>query len=193
MKLTVDKDNQQIKLKVTTTDGGNKTICLPPEKLYYWYPFNLNFYYKYSNSRGYIYLSTDKSYKGPNYYNIDVLKRTKPLGERNGVPFHPFVYKRNRDIIQKARGLDLPTIKDTYTLDDVELGFSEVGIMINIIKSRAEDRLLERTGDNFIIPEMFSEEWDKKVYSSLTEKEQEVLIELGEMYSMLTVMRKLVS
>jgi hypothetical protein len=192
MKLIVDKEHNMIELKIPTTDKGDTVYYLPTKNVYYWYPFNINFYYKYSNSKDFLYLVKEKNYEGENYYNVDILKRTKPLNEREGVIFHPTVYKRNRYIMDKATTLGLPTVKGSYTPEDVEIGFSELGVMIHTVKNQIEDRLLEQNGSSIIVPEMFSEEWDKSVYEIMTETEREILIEFGEMYAMLTLMRKLV-
>lgn len=192
MKLTVDPDKNRIELKVQNTDTEQEDMVLffPTNRVWYWYPFNINYYYKFSNAKEYLYLVKEKGYEGDNPYNVGLLKHTKELSERNGVMFHPLVYKRNRYIIDRARQLGLPTIKDIFTLSTVETGFSELGLLIHTVKNRIEDRLLD-SKDEIIIPEMYSDNWDKQVYAFMTEEERRVLTEFGEMYAMLTVMRKI--
>lgn len=192
MKLRVDPDKDRVVLTIETTDKEYKTLYLPSFNIHYWYPFNINFYYKYSNSREMLYLVREKDYKGENFYKVDILKRTKPLVERNGVMFHPHVYIRNKYIIEKARALGLPTLKDVYTMDDVENGFAELDILMQTLKERLEDRVVENTEDELSLPEVYTEDWDKLLFEQMTEEEERTLTEFGEMYSMLTVMRKLV-
>lgn len=182
--------NNTIDLMVPTTDKELLHYELPTEKVHYWYPFNINFFYKYSMSKKFMYLVKEKDYDGENIYNVDILKRSKPLGERKGVMFHPYVYKRNRYIIEKARALGIPTVKDSYNLQDVQKGFSDLDLLIHAVKGRVEDRYIAH-GGALEAPEVPSDDWDRAVYNVMTVEEQKVLQEFGEIYSMLTVMRKI--
>jgi len=190
MKLRVlDKD--LFKLTILTTGKEKKDFYFPKIRVYNWYPFNINFYYKYSDSKEFMYLVKEKGYEGENYYGVDILKRTKPLATMNGVPFHPGVYKRNKYIMEKARALGIPTLLDQYNLDDVEIGFNEIDHCMIAIREMAEDRYTNDVEDDFFRQFSPTEEYDELIYSYLTDEEQEAFTELGEMYSMLTVMIKL--
>jgi hypothetical protein len=189
MKLKTDVD--KVKLEVLTTNKKVKTMYLPKMNIHFWYPFNVNFYYKFTDSKNFLYLVKEKGYEGNNYYNIDILKRTKQLAQRNGVMFHPGVYKRNKYIIEKARAIGIPTIQDIYTAEDIEVGFNVLSDCMAALKDRVEERFMSDVGEGMFVQFLPSEEWDAEVYSHMTEEEQEALIELGEMYSMLNVMRKL--
>lgn len=190
MKLQKNKENKLLTLKVPTTGGEEKGFEFPVHNVHHWYPLNINFYYRYTNSKEFLYLVMDNGFTGENYYNVDILKRTKPLQVRDGVMFHPHVYKRNRYIISKARKLGLPTLRDTYTIEDVQKGFDKLGSMIQLVKDRIEDRMVEE-GNEDILFDIVEEEWDKIIYKHTTPEEDNVLTEFGEMYSMLSVMRKI--
>jgi hypothetical protein len=189
MKLMASPQMDIIILDVLTTDKEVKEFYFPKHHIHYWYPFNLNFMYKYSNSKEFLYLVKEKNYDGPNYYNVDILKRTKRLVEKSGVMFNPEVYKRNFHIIEIASRLGIPTIDGSYTFDDVLDGFEILADCIEAVKKQAQQRL-SKDGDDFIqfLP---TEDFDEEVYSKMTEEESEALIEMGEIYVMLTVMRKL--
>lgn len=188
MRLTVESG--KINLAVPTTDKGVKNYELSMENVFYWYPFNVNFYYRYSRSKQFIYLVKEEDYHGENVYNVDILKRSKRLENRNGVMIHPHVYKRNMYIMGRAKDLGLPTMREEYTIQDVEGGFSRLDVLIRTVKDSIENRLLD-SGEEEKHLQSGSDEWDKEVYSIATEKELQVIQEFGEMYAMLTVMRKI--
>lgn len=193
MKLTADIEHNQVVLKVPTTDKDFKEFRLPKMNVHYWYPFNINFSYKYSSSKDYMYLVKEKGYTGDNHYKVDVLKKTKPLDKRGGVMFHPYVYKRNKKIISRAKELNIPVITDSFNLEIVEDGFAQIGVLIHTLKNRVEDRVSDKYGLDLYKyePKPLNEEWDKDIFEVMTEDERFFLLELGEIYSMLTVMRKL--
>jgi len=197
MKLTVNPDKERIELKVQATDMTEKVVYLPTDKVYYWYPFNINFYYKYSQSEQRLYLVKGRGYTGKNYYKVNGIKRTKPLSERNGIVFNPNVYMRNKYIMDKAKSLGLPTIKKLYTLKEIEKGFADLDVLIQTLRHRLEDRVLESESEleleqaTLHDQELDNEEWDEQVYSVMTEEEKEELEEYGEMYAMLNLMKKL--
>lgn len=192
MKLIFNKDSGMLELITPTTDKGEHVQEFPTYNVHRWYPFNINFHYKYSNAKKHLYLVKDSGYDGENLYNVDILKKTKPpVIMEDGVMFHPYVYKRNRYIINKARQIGIPTIRDNYTLSDVEQGFDNLRDALHVFKSSIETRVLNNNYKDTYVKETWSEDWDKFIYSHMTEKEEKVLIELGEMYSMLTVMRKI--
>ncbi|MDP4345332.1 hypothetical protein, partial [Escherichia coli] len=75
-------------------------------------------------------------------------------------------------------------------LQDVQKGFSDLDLLIHAVKGRVEDRYIAQ-GGALETPQVPNDEWDHAVYNTMTVEEQEILLELGEMYSMLTVMRKI--
>lgn len=183
---------EELVLQVQTTGDTTKDIGLPLQHLHYWYPFNINFTYRYSNSKRFMYLVKERDYTGENLYHVDILKKTKPLGHRDGIMFHPYVYKRNRYIIDKAHSLGLPVINRVFTKDIVDQGFMKLRELISVIKEPIIDRFMENDDNAWYTPDSPTDEWDAAVYEHATAAELEVLQEFGEMYTMLTLMRKVI-
>lgn len=192
MKLIANADLDVLVLDVLTTDKDMKEFYFPKRQIHYWYPFNLNFAYRYSNSKEFLYLVKEKGYEGPNYYSVDILKRTKQLGYKNGVMYSPEVYKRNKHIMDRAHSIGIPTIDGSFTLSEVEEGFRLLSMAMAMVKRSGEERYVAEIGEDDYPQPLMSEEWDEIIYNYLTEKEEAFLIEFGEIYCMLTVMRKLV-
>lgn len=190
MKLTAFSDS--IKLSVKTTSKHFKDFNLPKLNIHYWYPFNLNFTYRYTEAKDFLYLVKEKGYTGANIYRADILKRTKPLESKNGVMFHSEVFQRNMVVMAKAKELGLPTIREAYTMQDVQRGFNLLDSVIQSTREKMEDRFVWANEDAWYITDTNSEEWDEKVYSHATSKELFELQLYGEMYTMLSIMRKLV-
>lgn len=180
-----------IQLIVKTTSKHFKTFELPKLNIHFWYPFNINFTYRYTESKNYLYLVKEKGYTGDNLYKADILKRTRPLEKRNGIMFNPHVFSRNMYIMDKARSLGLPTIRESYTISDVQAGFERLGDMMQAVREQIENRFIWEFDEAWYVDNA-SEEWDEKVYAQATEEENKILIEFGEIYSMLSIMRKLV-
>lgn len=193
MKLIAEHSKESVTLRVYTTGKDTKDIDMPRENIHYWYPFNVNFTYRYTNAKGYLYLVKAKSYTGPNVYSVDILKRTKELEKKDGVMFNPKVYERNLLIIKRAEQLGIIPITKDYNYQSIEFGFDLIGSCIDAIKQRGEERLLEaEPSASWENHTHLNEEWDTRAYSYLTEEENNTLLEFGEIYAMLTVMRKLV-
>lgn len=192
MKLTAPS-NDTIKLIIKTTSKHYKTFELPKLNIWYWYPFNVNFTYRYTESKNYLYLVKEKGYTGDNLYRADILKRTKPLEHRGGVMFHPQVFQRNMYIIERAKELGIPTIKSVFTLQDVEAGFEKLGDIIQTVRDQIENRFIWDNENAWYVSDTNSEEWDEKVYGQATPLEIKALQEFGEIYTMLSIMRKLVT
>lgn len=191
MKLTA-QPTDTIKLTVKTTNKHFKTFELPKLNIHYWYPFNINFTYRYTEAKDYLYLVKEKGCIGENIYKADILKRTKPLEHRGGVMFHQQVFHRNMCIINKAKTLGLPTIRESYTLESVQAGFERLGDMIQAVREQMEQRFIWENEEAWYVTDSKSEEWDEQVYAQALPMETEALQEFGEIYSMLSIMRKLV-
>lgn len=181
----------KVKLSVKTTSKHFKDFNLPKMNIHYWYPFNLNFTYRYTEAKDYLYLVKEKGYTGANIYRADILKRTKPLENKNGVMFHPQVFFRNKQIMLHAKSLGLPIISEAYTMQDVQKGFNMLDSMIQSVREDLENRFVWNNEDAWYITDTNSEEWDENLYSHATVEELTNLQQYGEIYSMLTLMRKL--
>jgi hypothetical protein len=189
---TIVEHVDKITLQVQTTGDEVAEFLLPVMNVHYWYPFNINFTYRYTNSKGYLYLVKERDYTGENLYKVDILKRTKPLEDRNGIMFHPSVYQRNKFIIEKAKSLGLPVITGVYDMPTVDKGFKQLDQLIKLVKSRIEERFLESDDEAWYAPEIPTEDWDQAVYEHAKEEELTYLQEFGEMYTMLSLMRKII-
>lgn len=187
MKLYLD-DFEGVVLKVPTTDKGETVFVFPTKNVHYWYPFNINFSYKYSDSKRYLYLMKEKDYEGTNYYDVTILKKTKPLETKDWTMFHQKVYDRNMYIIALATKMGIVTIDKKYTAEDTVYGFEKVARMIEALKNSIYRRAF---GFSELNQPLHTEGWDEEIYSDMTDKETEMMIEFGEIYAMLTVMKKL--
>lgn len=192
MKLINLPELEVLILEVTTTGKEAKELFLPKTNIHYWYPFNINFSYKYTDSKGFMYLVKEKNYEGENVYNVDILKRTKVLPTRNDTPFNEAVFNRNMYIMKKATATGIKTLLDDYTLGDVQQGFKIASNILRIVKEQIALRHTIRSGEIFFSQPIVTEERDEEIYSYATEEEQKIINEIGEIYTMLGVMRKLV-
>jgi hypothetical protein len=189
---TVVKTDHLINLEVKTTNQSKRDFLLPIENLHFWYPFNVNFSYVYSDARDQLYLVKENDYKGTNWYGTDVLKQTDPLEEMDGFMFHEKVYDRNMYIMLRAHFIGLPKIiTDEYTLEDIEEAYKHLHTVHYQAKCRIEERVVEKAADIYFPTTTCDPYWDTLVYEETTEEEKEFLEELGEMYGMLGLMRKI--
>ncbi len=175
MKTTI-KTEELLNLEVRTTSQGKENYLLPIQNLYQWYPFNVNFEYVHSDSQKQIYLVKLPCYKGDNIYDTTVLKNSEPLEELAGTLVNWKVFQRNAWIMLRASQLGLPkTLLDEYTLDDVKEGYE----VLHNVHSELQERLYSRL------------EGEENIYDVATKSELTFLEELGEMYAMLNIMRKI--
>lgn len=193
MKLTVNHAVDMLLLEVETTGEEKKHIYFSTENAYYWYPFNNNFSYRYSNAKGQLYLVQEGGYIGENVYGVDILKRSKQLMmDKEGFLIHPEVRKRNEWIMEVASLYGLPTLLDDYSSHDVQKGFETLGSWLNKYRDFLEDKLMYMDEDALSVTQVhLNEEWDRRIYECADEQDIELLQEFGEMYNMLCLMRKL--
>ncbi|QZA69664.1 RNA polymerase sigma factor [Bacillus phage 035JT004] len=193
MKLTVNHAVNMVLLEVETTGDEKKQVYLSPENIHYWYPFNNNFSYKYSNAKEQLYLVQEGGYTGENVYGVDILKRSKQLVvDKDGFLMHPEVYERNMYIMDIASLHGLPTPLDDYDSHTVQEGFEKLGEVLNSFRDALEDKLMYMDEDALSVPQVhLNEEWDSRIYACADEDDLEILQELGEVYNMLSLMRKL--
>lgn len=186
MNLRIDNREKTVELELPVRGGNIHMITLPKKNIHYWYPFNSNFFYRYSEPEKMMYLSKDTRYKGENIYNIDILKRTKPLQQVGAVPFHPYVYRRNKYIIMKANRLGLPTIDKEYDILDIETAFKKVGDLIDEVTKNA----IKRVEQDYQNEEKTIPQWEAIIEKHTNDEEKKKYEELGEVYTMLILMKK---
>jgi hypothetical protein len=95
--------------------------------------------------------------------------------------------------MDKAKSLGLPTIRGSYTISDVEAGSVRLGDMMQAVRDQIENRFVWDNDEAWYISDTNSEEWDELIYTQATPEETAILLEFGEMYTMLSIMRKLVA
>lgn len=187
MNLRIDNKEKTVELELPIRGGNVQMVTIPKRNIHYWYPFNTNFFYRYSEPKEMMYLSKDARYKGENIYNIDILKRTKPLQQVGNIPFHPYVYKRNKYIILKANKLGIPTIDKKYDIVDIESGFEKVGNMIDELSKKTIERVEQdyQEKEEKTIPQ-----WEFIIENYTSEEDKKEYEMLGEIYTMLVLMKK---
>lgn len=201
MKLLIDKTTGDISVRLTKTLEGGDTTTIPvstKENLKNWYPFNINYQYVYSESQGRAYLKE----LGKSENNSIARPLITPLGSSNlkfmefrnkNKPYNSLVSKRNKYIISRAKSLlKIKTIEDVYVMKDLDVAFERIGKAIDSIKNGVEERLVK--SEEIPMHHFYSEEGfsDTFIMKNMTKDEQELLWELGEMYSMLVLMKKLI-
>jgi hypothetical protein len=191
MKTYMEHDNTVTLVAPTTGDNDFKELNFPLVNIHHWYPFNVNFTYKYSNSKKHLYLVKGNEYEGENLYNTASLKQSRPLPIIDGVPDHAHVHKRNAELMEYAQSLGIPVMSGQYSMDDVQRGFKELDNLIKLLKSSIESRLIEELEERVYEVHKATEAWDKAVYEVATKEELDVLERFGEIYTMLSLMRKI--
>lgn len=193
MKLKINENKESGVLTVDTTgDKGTKDYYVSLSNIHQWYPFNISYKYNYSQSQRYIYLVEENSSTGETLYGADILRHTAPLERRHGTMLHRKVLTRNEFIIAKAKRAGIPYITGSYNLKDIQDGFHKIRTVIEYIKDTIIKRYERVTAVPLVEGAVTPEQWDIALYVVATNVERKRLIELGEMYTMLTLMRKMV-
>lgn len=206
MRLKYNSEKDKVILKIYTTPSRKgdsdikgmkeeqQTIELPSRNIHYWYPFLVNYYYRFSEERRYMYIAKDSGCLEDleSDYIPYGLRRATKLKKVDGVPYHEEVYSYNKEVINMAKKLGVPTIEEEYTHNDLCNAFLDIGDMMDSVRDRIRDRLeekaiLESHNDLF----SFIDDTSEQIYNSATKEEVLTLRMLGSIYTMLTVMRKL--
>lgn len=162
----------------------------------YWYPFNFLYYYEEMNS-GKVKLRKQRRARyavyGSNLQDLDYYSVMDKEGDILHVHKENSVYKRNKEVVDFAHNLDIPSIEDHYTLDTVQDGFR---ILNNWQIDKKHDILIrEDLYDPLKQPEgeFGLEISDGKLFSSFTKEDTYNYQLSGEAYAMLVLMNKIVS
>ncbi|QQO40578.1 RNA polymerase sigma factor [Bacillus phage 000TH008] len=198
MKLLVKTQHERgtednVILRVSVNRTGETFVAMPLENLHYWYPFNINFSYKFSESRGGLVLVKERGYEGHNFYNApSTLKEAELLKKKDGFFLNQKVYERNTYIIEKAKKLNLPVITDdTYNSRDIAKGFLRLQYLMGLVKKDIENNYKMYQEVTSAPETELDEEWDHKMFESMSTIHKNAYIEFGEMYSMLVTMNKI--
>lgn len=193
----VKKNEEEITLILETTSSDVeevKVLTLPLDKLLYWYPLNMNYTYKFANSKQIMYLVKDPTYKGEPLYETKLLKYAEELPLRDGIPFNESVYERNNQVMAfavKSGILDIYGHLNVGTIEDSIL------VTINYMKDFRkvlQNRFIldeNRGMDDAVSVTSDKEDLDIILYSYATEEEMTDLNMMGEVYTFLNLIRRL--
>lgn len=193
----VKKNEEEITLILETTSSDVeevKELILPLDKLLYWYPLNMNYTYKFANSKQIMYLVKDPTYKGEPLYETKLLKYAEELPLKHGVPFNESVFVRNAKVLEFAMKRDILGVYGNPDLQTVE---ESIICTINYMKEFRQVLqkrfILDETRDTDEAVSVTSdkEDLDLILYSYATEDEMRDLNMMGEVYTLLNLMRRL--
>lgn len=193
----VKKNEEEITLILETTSSDVEEVramTLPIDKLLYWYPLNMNYTYKFANSKHIMYLVKDPTYKGKPIYETKLLKYAEELPLKDGVPFNESVFNRNTKVVEFAMKKEILSIYGNPNLSTIEEGVictikymkdfrKELQKRFILDEAREIDESLDVTSDK--------EDLDIILYSYATEEEMKDLNMMGEVYTLLNLMRRL--
>lgn len=193
----VKKNEEEITLILETTSSDVeevKELILPLDKLLYWYPLNMNYTYKFANSKQIMYLVKDPTYKGEPLYETKLLKFAEELPLRDGIPFNESVYERNNQVMAfavKSNILDMYGHLNTDTLEESVI--CTINYMKEFRQVLQKRFILDETRDTDEAVSVTSdkEDLDLILYSYATEDEMRDLNMMGEVYTLLNLLRRL--
>lgn len=209
-------DDNTGRLLVVTSGGRGVRIDFPLDTIFNWYPLCNRYDYRYRNSTETLYLVlAHQSDYAPNRYGI---KKAKGRAMSNVASFkkakwcNPEVVKDNKAIYAFAKRLGIVTPDTDYTLADVVDGLKKVqdclDTLLNIEKQRVEMKYQKavmryaETGNTGYRPFIAKYEEQQKhdredqtsfILEHCTRKTLDVYLNLGDVYTMLSIMRKVVS
>lgn len=161
-----------------------------------WYPFNPNYEYRYSAIHDRLYINIIDEDAERLAYGVTRKKGRAHSNEvtmdMNKKHYVPEVYEDNRRVIEYAKSLGIATLNTSYTMEDVKQGYMVVGDKI----TETKQLLLNRMLDHFDITEaeflkVSWEEQSRALYEHAKDEELAELAKLGEVLTMLGVMRKI--
>ena len=193
----VGKNEEEITLILETTSSDVeevKEITLPRSFILQWYPLNMNYTYKYAKSKNMMYLVKDPTYKGEQIYETKLLKFAKELPLHHGVPLNQSVYDRNKEVLAYATDKHIINPEDVWTKeylnDSVLKTIQHMKDYRNVLQKRFilavdefNEELLQETNNK--------EGLDEILYSYATEEELKELNMIGEVYTMVNLLRRL--
>jgi hypothetical protein len=193
MKLRVDKKRSTregiLEMKLDTLNDI-EVVEVPLQDLYLWYPFNINYEYRYSKKNSYMHLVAITGRTGDDVYKMEEPSNSPRMVHLGNTFYNEAVAERNKTIIWRAHNLGISTLDDEFNYTDVQNGFSDLDVFIQTVKDRIEDRVDPADFEGHLSkPDMK----DRAIYAQATDTELRRLQEFGEIYTMLSLMRKMVS
>ena len=172
-----------------------RKLVFNPKSMNTWYPLNISYSlaYQAEDNKLCFYLAKSTTsydyriyHRGENYYYS--------IPEAEDMLTIERVKKDNDFIIHLAHGLGVSTWVDDYTKSDVESGFIEVGNQMTLLTDERLNEYINNLSASDMVKyyELPDEHKQKLAFSLLSPTEARQYAELGKLYSMLSIMRKVV-
>lgn len=190
------------KVLVKATEGHEKAFHYHLETLFDWYPLNPKYDYLYSRKNNKMYI-VQKEPSLPTHYGVTQNKDR--INEDYACFyldewFNPEVSRENKTVFANARRWGIITPQETYTIGRVQRDLVKVGDILKILFELEEEHL-ERNIKNHEIDITYEElsqimksnreDYVTEVFK-MNNTENENYQKLGEIYTMLQLMRKIV-
>lgn len=195
MKLKVLNREEGV-LKVFVGAGKFENIDVPLSNIEEWYPFSNAYEYKYRKYQKVLELKRLRSTL-PQAYDVGSNSKSDVRHPdrvcRVEEMYNKTVHRDNLRIIEKAKSYDIPTITDDFTAEDVEKGFFKLGIIFEDLIKIVIDKYLEGK-EPAEVAEFLLKSESLQLAEAFAEEDDKVTLtynELGQIYSMLTVMKKI--
>lgn len=208
-------DDNTGRLLVITSGGRGVRMDFPLETIFNWYPLCNRYDYRYRKSSDTLYLVLAHQSSAPSRYGVKEAKGraiSKVASFKKDTWCNSEVIKDNKAVYAFAKRLGIATPDTDYTLADVNNGLKKVqdclDTLLNIEKQRVEMKYQKavtryaETGNtgyrSFIRKYEEQQKHDREdqtsfILENCTRKTLNVYLNLGDVYTMLSIMRKVVS
>lgn len=196
MRFTIDnKDTGTLKVRVGNVKEYKEFEGLDLTKIYQWYPMNISYVYRFQEPRDRLYLYPVKNPPLTTDYNYEYRTRRKPKGtviaDINPTMACMNVMKDNMELCMQADELGLPhLLTANYTHEQSKKGILDTLGMLDSVKDALEKRL-EKEEDLSNYRQLSLQEQDNVLYLYATETELNQMKQIGKLYTMLNLMRKI--
>ena len=195
MKIRIKNENEG-ELDVFYKDKQNRKLIFPVETLMNWYPLSNAYEYKLSRHQDFLILKRMRSTLPTSY---GLTKNDKKIAGMEGMRcdlktwINPNVQEENSKIIEKAKSYNLPTIDQKFNLEDVNKGFTDLGVLFNNLKDIVIKRYLkDKTEKQKKV--FFTKKEDSQLSEALKHSDSQIDLtysDLGQIYNMLLIMKKI--
>lgn len=196
MKFTIDnKDTGTLEVRVGNFKEKTKFSGMDLDKVYQWYPMNIYYKLRYQAPKDRLYLFPTDNPPLNVDYDYEERSRTKPDGvqikEIGPEMVCMNVMLDNIELSREASKLGIPNmVVGDYTTTQIKEGIEDLLALLDTYKESLEYRI-EKEGKLEEFRKKALQEQDSMLYSYSTEEEQESMKQLGKMYTMLNLMRKI--
>lgn len=196
MRFKIDnEDTGTLRVRVGNVKEYKEFSGLDLDKVHQWYPMNISYVYRFQEPRDRLYLYPVKNPPLITDYDYEYRTRRKPkdtvIEDVNPDMACMSVMKDNMELITQADALGLPhLLKADYTEEESKQGVKEVLKMQDTVREALENRLA-KDKDLSEYRKMSLQDQDSMVYSYATDEEQSQMKQVGKLYTMLNLMRKI--